>query len=108
MVDAPLLSDEDVGFLDHYIPKDVEETDNVLIKNSLTNDVLRSLNTLDSKERAIINLYYGIGKNYSLTLEEIGLRFGLTRERVRQIKERALRRLKNNSRAALLKAYLGQ
>jgi RNA polymerase primary sigma factor len=63
---------------------------------------------LSKKERDVINLYYGIGLNHGLTLEEIGAKFDLTRERVRQIKEKAIRRLRQTSRSRLLKAYLGQ
>jgi len=107
-MDAPLLSDEDSKFLDFFIPKDVEETDENLLKESLGNEIQRSLSVLGNKERDIINLYYGIGRNYSLTLEEIGAKFDLTRERVRQIKEKAIRRLRHTSRSRLLKAYLGQ
>ncbi len=107
-MDAPLLSDEDSKFLDFFIPTDTEETDEPLLKKSLGDEIQRSLNSLDQKERDIINMYYGIGKNYSQTLEEIGAKFDLTRERVRQIKEKAIRRLRSTSRNNLLKAYLGQ
>ncbi len=107
-LDAPLLSDEDSKFLDFFIPKDSEETDELLLKKSLGDEIQRSLNTLDQKERDIVNLYYGIGTNYSQTLEEIGAKYNLTRERVRQIKEKAIRRLRHTSRSSLLKAYLGQ
>ncbi len=107
-MDAPLLSDEDSKFLDFFIPTDNEETDELLLKKSLGDEIQRSLNTLDQKERDIVNLYYGIGTNYSQTLEEIGAKYNLTRERVRQIKEKAIRRLRHTSRSSLLKAYLGQ
>ncbi len=106
-MDAPLLSDEDAKFLDFFVPTDVEDTDEPLLKKSLGDEIQRSLGTLDKKERDIINMYYGIGKNHSLTLEEIGAKFDLTRERVRQIKEKAIRRLRHTSRSNLLKAYLG-
>jgi len=107
-LDAPLLSDEDSKFLDFFVPTDTEKTDDPLLKKSLGDEIQRSLSSLDKKERDIINMYYGIGKNYSQTLEEIGAKFDLTRERVRQIKEKAIRRLRNTSRNNLLKAYLGQ
>ena len=107
-MDAPLLSDEDSKFLDFFIPKDTEETDEPLLKKSLGDEIQRSLNTLDKKEQDIIKMYYGIGKNYSQTLEEIGAKFDLTRERVRQIKEKAIRRLRTTSRSSLLRAYMGQ
>jgi len=107
-MDAPLLSDEDSKFLDFFIPTDTEDTDEPLLKKSLGDEIQRSLSSLDQKERDIINMYYGIGKNYSQTLEEIGAKYNLTRERVRQIKEKAIRRLRHTSRSSLLKAYLGQ
>lgn len=78
------------------------------MRESLNREIQRSLSTLTEKERDVINLYYGIGMNHGLTLEEIGAKFNLTRERVRQIKEKAIRRLKHTSRSRLLKAYLGE
>ncbi len=107
-MDAPLKTDEDIMFLDSYIPDDVEDTDDQLIRESLGREIQRSLATLSDKERDVINMYYGIGMSHGLTLEEIGAKFDLTRERVRQIKEKAIRRLKHTSRSRLLKAYLGQ
>ncbi len=107
-MDAPMPNDEDAKFLDFFVPKDSESTDESLMKESLGNEIQRSLATLSQKEREIINMYYGIGRNYSLTLEEIGAKFDLTRERVRQIKEKAIRRLRHTHRSRLLKAYLGQ
>lgn len=107
-MDAPLASDEDTKFLDFFVPKDNEETDELLMRESLGSEIQRSLATLSEKERDIVNMYYGIGRNYSLTLEEIGAKFDLTRERVRQIKEKAIRRLRHTARSRLLKAYLGQ
>jgi RNA polymerase primary sigma factor len=107
-MDAPLKADEDVMFLDSYIPDEVEDTDDQLIRESLGREIQRSLATLSDKERDVINMYYGIGMSHGLTLEEIGAKFDLTRERVRQIKEKAIRRLKHTSRSRLLKAYLGQ
>ncbi len=107
-MDAPMPNDEDTKFLDFFVPTDNEETDESLMKESLGNEIQRSLATLSTKEREIINMYYGIGRNYSLTLEEIGAKFDLTRERVRQIKEKAIRRLRHTARSRLLKAYLGQ
>jgi RNA polymerase primary sigma factor len=107
-MDAPLTHDEDVNFLDIYINDDNPVTDHGLMRESLAKEIQRSLATLSEKERDVINLYYGIGMNHGLTLEEIGAKFDLTRERVRQIKEKAIRRLKHASRSKLLKAYLGQ
>jgi RNA polymerase primary sigma factor len=107
-MDAPLAADEETKFLDVYVPKDIPETDEYLMHESLGREIQRSLATLSEKERDVINMYYGIGMNHSLTLEEIGSKFNLTRERVRQIKEKAIRRLRHTSRSRLLKAYLGQ
>lgn len=107
-MDAPLAQDEDVKFLDIYLNDENPSTDQELIRQSLAKEIQRSLATLSEKERNVINLYYGIGMSYGLTLEEIGAKFNLTRERVRQIREKAIRRLKHASRSKLLKAYLGQ
>ena len=106
--DAPLMEDEDIMFLDQYIPEDAEYTDEPLMRESLGQEIQRSLAMLSEKERDVLNMYYGIGMNHAYTLEEIGAKFDLTRERVRQIKEKAIRRLKHNARNRLLKAYLGQ
>lgn len=106
--DAPLMEDEDMMFLDQYIPEDAEDTDEPLMRESLGLEIQRSLAMLSEKERDVLNMYYGIGMNHAYTLEEIGAKFDLTRERVRQIKEKAIRRLKHNARNRLLKAYLGQ
>jgi RNA polymerase primary sigma factor len=106
--DAPLMEDEDMMFLDQYIPEDVEDTDEPLMRESLGLEIQRSLAMLSEKERDVLNMYYGIGMNHAYTLEEIGAKFDLTRERVRQIKEKAIRRLKHNARNRLLKAFLGQ
>ncbi|MCK9291837.1 MAG: RNA polymerase sigma factor RpoD/SigA [Bacteroidales bacterium] len=107
-MDAPLKADDDQVFLDLYVPEDIEETDEPLMRESLGREIQRSLATLSEKERDVINMYYGIGMSHGYTLEEIGAEFDLTRERVRQIKEKAIRRLKHTARSTLLKAYLGQ
>ncbi len=106
-MDAPISPDEDTKFIDLFVTEDTPGTDNLLMKESLMREIQRSLATLTEKERDVINLYYGIGMTHGLTLEEIGAKFDLTRERVRQIKEKAIRRLKHTSRSKLLKAYLG-
>jgi len=107
-MDAPLTQDEETKFLDVFVSDDTPHTDDILMKESLAREIQRSLATLTKKERDVVNLYYGIGMPHGLTLEEIGAKFDLTRERVRQIKEKAIRRLKHTSRSKLLKAYLGQ
>jgi RNA polymerase primary sigma factor len=106
-MDAPLVQDEDTKYIDVYVSEDAEGTDDSLLKESLLKEIQRSLSTLTEKERQVLYMYFGIGMNHGLTLEEIGLKFDLTRERVRQIKERAIRRLKKSSRSKLLKYYLG-
>ena len=106
-MDAPLVSDEDTSLIDVFVPNDSASTDEDLMRESLRREIDRSLSTLSEKERDVINLYYGIGMPHGLTLEEIGAKFDLTRERVRQIKEKAIRRLRHTSRSKLLKAYLG-
>lgn len=107
-MDAPLASGDDLSMLDVYVNYDQPKTDSILITESLSLEIQRSLSSLSEKERDIINMFYGIGMPHNYTLEEIGYKFGLTRERVRQIKEKAIRRLKQSSRSRLLKAYLGQ
>ncbi|MEI7596199.1 MAG: RNA polymerase sigma factor RpoD/SigA [Bacteroidota bacterium] len=106
-MDAPLVQDEDNSLYDILSNFDSPTTDSGLITESLQREIQRSLSTLTEKERDVINLYYGLGLNHGLTLEEIGSKFDLTRERVRQIKEKAIRRLKHTSRSKLLKTYLG-
>ena len=107
-MDAPLTTNEDGGTLmDVMSNNDAPKTDHVLMAESLQKEIERSLSTLTDKEREIIRLFFGIGMNHGLTLEESGSKFNLTRERVRQIKEKAIRRLRHASRNKLLKSYLG-
>jgi RNA polymerase primary sigma factor len=105
-VDAPFVEGEDNSLLDVLINNDSPKADKNLIGESLNKEIERSLSTLTERERDIIKLFFGIGVQ-EMTLEEIGERFGLTRERVRQIKEKAIRRLRHTSRSKLLKGYLG-
>ena len=97
---------EDNSLLDVLINPDSPNADRGLVNESLNKEIERALSTLAPREREIIKSFFGIGCQ-EMTLEEIGERFGLTRERVRQIKEKAIRKLKNNSRSKLLKGYLG-
>lgn len=106
-MDAP-IGGEEMTMFDIMANPDTPETDDNLIRESLLKEIHRSLESLSEKERDIVSMYYGIGQSYALTLDEIGAKFDLTRERVRQIKEKALRRLKHKSRSKLLRAYLGQ
>jgi RNA polymerase primary sigma factor len=105
-VDAPFVEGEDNSLLDVLVNNDSPKADNSLIGESLNREIERALSTLTERERDIIKLFFGIGVQ-EMTLEEIGERFGLTRERVRQIKEKAIRRLRHTSRSKLLKDYLG-
>ncbi len=105
-VDAPFADGEDNNLLDVLVNADSPNADRGLINESLSTEVERALATLTERERDIIKYFFGIGCS-EMTLEEIGEKFGLTRERVRQIKEKAIRRLRNGSRNKLLKSYLG-
>ena len=105
-VDAPFVEGEDNSLLDVLPNDDSPSADKGLVNESLNTEIERALSTLTDREREIVKSFFGIGCQ-EMTLEEIGERFGLTRERVRQIKEKAIRRLKMPSRSKLLKAYLG-
>ena len=105
-VDAPFVEGEDHSLLDVLVNDDSPIADRTLINESLSTEVERALSTLTERERDIIKLFFGINTQ-EMTLEEIGEKFGLTRERVRQIKEKAIRRLRHSSRSKLLKTYLG-
>ena len=106
-VDAPFVDGEDNSLLDVMVNNDSPKADLDLMRESLQREIERSLSTLSDREKDVVMLFFGIGKQHGLTLEEIGTKFDLTRERVRQIKEKAIRRLRHNSRSKLLKAYLG-
>ena len=105
-VDAPFVEGGDNSLLDVLPNDDSPSADRGLVNESLNTEIERALSTLSSREREIIKSFFGIGCQ-EMTLEEIGERFGLTRERVRQIKEKAIRRLKSPNRSKLLKGYLG-
>lgn len=105
-VDAPFADGEDNNLLDVLVNADSPNADRGLINESLSTEVERALATLTEREKDIIKYFFGIGCS-EMTLEEIGEKFGLTRERVRQIKEKAIRRLRHSSRSKLLKSYLG-
>jgi len=105
-VDAPFVEGEANSLLDVLINDDSPNADHALINESLSREIDRALATLTEREQDIIKLFFGIGCS-EMTLEEIGEKFGLTRERVRQIKEKAIRRLRHTSRSKLLKTYLG-
>ena len=105
-VDAPFAEGEDNSLLDVLVNNDSPNADRSLINESLSTEVDRALSTLTERERDIVKYFFGIG-TAEMTLEEIGEQFGLTRERVRQIKEKAIRRLRHSSRSKQLKTYLG-
>ena len=105
-VDAPFVEGEDNSLLDVLVNDDSPMADRSLVNESLSREIDRALSTLTEREKDIIQMFFGINTQ-EMTLEEIGDKFGLTRERVRQIKEKAIRRLRQNSRSKLLKSYLG-
>ena len=105
-MDAPFVQGEENTLLDVLENHD-PDTDSSLIDESLSEEIKRSLATLTEREREIIVLFFGLGSNHQLSLEEIGEKFNLTRERVRQIKDKALQRLRHTSRSKILKSYLG-
>ncbi|TLY28283.1 MAG: sigma-70 family RNA polymerase sigma factor [Ignavibacteria bacterium] len=106
-MDAPFAQGEDNRLLDVIQDERTPLPDHSLIKESLSKEVERALGTLTEREAEVIRLYFGLGREHSLTLAEIGEKFQLTRERVRQIKEKAIRRLRHASRSKQLRAYLG-
>ena len=106
-VDAPFADGEDNSLLDVLPNNDSPMADRKLVLESLREEINRALQTLNERERNIIEAFFGINQQ-EMTLEEIGDKYGLTRERVRQIKEKAIRRLRHNTQNKLLKSYLGQ
>lgn len=107
-MDAPFVPGEDNTLLDVLTNPDAPYADSQLLAESLHKEINRSLATLPERESDVIRLFYGIGVEHGLSLEEIGEKFDLTRERVRQLKEKAIKTLRQNSKSKLLKAYLGQ
>ncbi len=105
-VDAPFVDGEDNNLLDVLVNNDSPNADRGLVNESLNKEIERALSTLTERERDIVRYFFGIGTQ-EMTLEEIGEHFDLTRERVRQIKEKAIRRLRHSARSKLLKSYLG-
>ena len=106
-MDAPLVEGEDSNLYDVLRSGESPNPDRDLLHESLRTEIERALETLTPREADVIRLYFGLGDQHPMTLEEIGETFDLTRERVRQIKEKAIRRLRHTSRNKLLKAYLG-
>jgi RNA polymerase primary sigma factor len=106
-MDAPFAQGEDNRLLDVLTNDQQPSPDWTLMSESLKNEIERALATLTEREAEVVKLYFGLNKEHSLTLEEIGEKFNLTRERVRQIKEKAIRRLRHASRSRNLRTYLG-
>ena len=106
-VDAPIGESEEGTLLDVMISEDEVTPDDDLLRDSLKVEVDRALNTLTHKEREVVSYFFGLNSHSALTLEEIGHHMGLTRERVRQIKEKAVRRLRHTNRSKTLRPYLG-
>jgi RNA polymerase primary sigma factor len=106
-MDAPIKEDEESTLYDILLSKDTPSPDKELLTDSLRREIERVLSILTYREASILRLYFGLSTKYQYTLEEIGQEFNLTRERVRQIKEKAIKRLKSATRCKLLKAYLG-
>ncbi|MDR2042165.1 MAG: RNA polymerase sigma factor RpoD/SigA [Tannerella sp.] len=106
-IDAPFVEGEDNSLLDVLVNDDVPDADDTLMHESLSKDINRVLSTLQDRERDIVKMFFGIGSR-EMSLEEIGDKFELSRERVRQIKEKAIRRLKATQQNSLLRSYLGK
>ena len=106
-MDAPLVEGEDSNLYDVLNIGESPNPDRTLLHESLRTEIERALETLTPREADVVRLYFGLGNQHAMTLEEIGETFDLTRERVRQIKEKAIRRLKHTSRSKILKTYLG-
>jgi len=106
-MDAPLIQDEEGNMYDVLLNDDASSPDQELITDSLRKEIERILNTFTQREANIIRLFFGLNGKHVHTLEEIGQQYNLTRERVRQIKERAIKRLKHISKNRILKTYLG-
>ena len=106
-MDAPLIEGEDSNLYDVLNSGESPNPDRVLLHESLRIEINRALETLTPREADVVKLYFGLGEHQPMTLEEIGETFDLTRERVRQIKEKAIRRLKHTSRSKILMTYLG-
>lgn len=106
-MDAPLIQDEDNTMYDVMKSEESSTPETGLLYESLRKEIDRAVQTLTQREADVVKLYFGLGEGHPMTLEEIGEKFDLTRERVRQIKEKAIRRLKHTSRSKILKSYLG-
>ncbi len=105
-MDAPLVGDEDVSLIDVYVDNNAQGTDGTVMQESLSTEIQRTLSVLNKRERDIITLFYGIGQTHGYTLDEIASHINITRERVRQIRDKALKRLKQTAKTEQLQSYL--
>ena len=105
-MDAPINNEDDTNFIDTFVSEEITHTDSILIKESLEREINHTLEVLDDREKELICMFFGIGKSHEYTLDEIGETFNLTREGARQIKEKALKKLRKNG-TKRLKSYLG-
>ena len=106
-MDAPFVDGEDNSLLDVLADSNMPMADKALVQESLRKEIDRAIDLLNDREQKVVRAFFGIGSP-EMTLEEIGDKYNLTRERVRQIKEKAIRRLRHNTKNKLLKTYLGQ
>jgi len=106
-LNAPFREGDKNSLIDVIKDENQSSPDEPLMNDSLKDEIRQSLDTLKERERQVIKMYFGIDRDYALTLNEIGEEFNLTRERVRQIKEKAIRRLRHRSRSKTLRTYLG-
>ena len=107
-VDAPFADNEDNSLLDVLVNEDAPSVDSTLEEESLKTEIRQALKILNDRERKVIEAFFGINNGHEMTLEEIGVKYGLTRERVRQIKEKAIKRLRECTKNKMLKTFLGE
>ena len=107
-VDAPFADNDDNSLLDVLVNEDAPSVDSTLEEESLKTEIRQALKILNDRERKVIEAFFGINNGHEMTLEEIGVKYGLTRERVRQIKEKAIKRLRDSTKNKMLKSFLGE
>lgn len=107
-MDAPVASDDDLAFIDTVVPEDNDNADSRIASETESAEIKRSLSVLNEKERQVIIYYFGLDSNKSYTLEEIGYQMDMTRERVRQVKDKALKKLRIRSKKSLLNVYMDE
>lgn len=107
-MDAPVASDDDLAFIDTVVPEDNDNADSRIASETESAEIKRSLSVLNEKERQVIIYYFGLDSNKSYTLEEIGYQMDMTRERVRQVKDKALKKLRTRSQKSLLNVYMDE